>query len=151
MMSAVNDAVPDFSVDGLKQLSSDVPYVFLSMAPDMCPANRRLRLELYDRLKDFKNILLTPVPGCSVHVLHGIISNGVREENLCGDVHASCVIHKNVHHHNAMVAAVDLVITPETFEYNTDELPDPAWRQHTAALLALSTGFAGVYYSPNKL
>lgn len=140
MLTAINSALPDLSVESLARLAAKVRFVFLRMTPDMCPANTRLRAEFAERVKNVKNILTSPIPGCSVHMLHRIITHAVRETKLTGDVHASIVIHRNTHHQAKLESAVEAIISDDRFEFNEDDDPDPAWAKHLADILSMTTG-----------
>jgi hypothetical protein len=140
MMTAIDRSVPDFSMERLVDMAKHVRYIFLSMAPDQCPANTRLRAEMCELVQPCENLFISPLPGCSIHMLHRIIVHAVKEQKLCGDAHASIVLHRNVHHQQELARAVRAMVNDDTFQYDEDTEPDPAWKQHLEGVLSLTTG-----------
>jgi hypothetical protein len=136
LFTAVDSAVPGLGFSDLIELAKEVPYIFLSMAPDQCSANQKMKQQVAEQLAPVRNVFMSPQPGCVVHGYHRVITSALREEQFIGDVHSISVLCNNVNHSNALVAAVaKLLESAEEFEYNVLDMPDPAWRVHSEQVL----------------
>jgi hypothetical protein len=88
------------------------------------------------KLHDLPNLLISPIPGCSAHILHRVMVHSSQETRMCGDLHATAYACTRPRHQALLVQAVRRIVGDEQwFEFNTDMMPDPRWTGHTEAVL----------------
>jgi hypothetical protein len=133
---AVVTGAADFSPGSLVKLSEKLKYIFYSAVPDQCPSNKRAMAAVREELGQRPNILVSPVPGCCVHILHGAMEHAMCNDTLTGDVHSTQAVNTNVHHNAKLVAAFDRLMGQDSFfQWDQVSMPDPAWQAHTRAVL----------------
>jgi hypothetical protein len=140
IFAATEKAVNGLSTRELNALATGghVPYLFISEIPDACRANKRKRAEVITILMDTKNAFITPVDGCCVHALLGIVSSSDARD-ICGDIHAQAMVHSVVANHNKVVREFEAEVI-DKFKWITDEEPDPSWSQHLQDILRETVG-----------
>lgn len=141
IFAATERALPGFSTDDLGRLATTgaVPYIFIGEVPDACKANRRKRAEVIHRLRDINNIFVTPIEGCCVHAILGIVNATSAPEDLSGDIHAAAVVHSSVSNHLKVVSAFKRHFE-DNFVWNVDEDPNPEWAAHIKDILRETLG-----------
>lgn len=92
--SAIDGASPAFNTDGLRALAARFRLVTLTDGPDNSTVNGAVRKFVGANLPE--NVLFCH-HGCTVHVVHRVLTKSVNMTQLTGDVHA---VHRTMNHHS---------------------------------------------------
>ena len=89
---ALERGMDPFNLSGLQHLAEDLHkeggVLLLHDAPDNCKANKRLKRAISTKLASSPNILYPDSTGCEGHIIHNIITQTMKEDEVVGHIHA---------------------------------------------------------------
>jgi hypothetical protein len=103
---AVEDSCPDLSMDALRRLALEVPFLIYSEVPDRASSNKRKRAFTVGVCANIPNMFTSPLPGCVGHTLNTVAVRSCGEKKLVGDSHALAYTVHGTSRYNSMSDAL---------------------------------------------
>jgi len=123
--SAVESAVPELSLEGLRELAGRLRAIVLAEVPDNSKANKRKLAFMCEEVP--KNVLITP-HGCAVHHIQRCMSNSFDMDQAVGDIHACWKVMNHPSHAQVLARTASRIVDDELIVI--PGLPSPEVSRH---------------------
>jgi len=130
--SAVEQAVAELSIPGIKQYLEKKRFCLLHDCPDNASAMKRRQAKLIKELSGTPGAFVNTM-GCCAHKVHRVAVTSTEEEKFLGDIHAVAFSASLPGHCNTLQQA--LLAWVDTVEISHVP-PDPAWEVQKRAIIS---------------
>lgn len=88
IQAALDNVLPELKDPEMGKMADSVVWIIVSEPVDMASSNLRKRAQTAEVLRPASNVLVSPIAGCSSHILHRVLTIVYNEQQIVGDLHA---------------------------------------------------------------